>query len=338
MKAKFVLSKGVVHERYNSLKSIGLRVSYSFKTNPEVARVLEFETDSEFSIHSIKQVSGVSDKSRVWFLPQGWSEGDIKWLLDVGVNKFIIDNEVDLRMLDKLVIDKEISLLIRIKMKEHTVHTGKYFVYGFSTARANELIKEFSAKPYVKVIGIHFHRKTENVSEWSIIDELSESISVWDKIGIVNIGGGLPIKYANVKNFNINHIFDKIVELRDWLERRGVQLMIEPGRFICGPAVKLVAEIVNVVDRTIFINCSVYNSFPDTLFYSLKLMVDGEVSDGVNYLIKGNTPCSMDIFRYSVKLPFKPVVGGEITFLNAGAYNFYTSFMWLDPLETEVVD
>jgi len=53
-------------------------------------------------------------------------------------------------------------------------------------------------------------------------------------------------------------------------------------------------------------------------------------------LIKGKTPCSLDIFRYKVNLP-EVKVGDKIIFLNAGAYNFSTNFCRLNELKTEIV-
>ncbi len=336
MKAYFELSKSKALNKYNELVNMGLRVSYSFKTNPEVGLLLNKETNCEFAMHSVNTIKPISNKSRVWFFPQGWNDNEVRELINSGVTKFVIDNYNDYKtLINNAKTNDELSILIRIRMKEHTIHTGKYFVYGFKTSKANELIRELSNKKWIKELGIHFHRKTENVSEWNIKEELNESITEWDKIRIVNIGGGLPIKYANIKDFNINTIKNKIIELRDWLKDKGIQLMIEPGRYISGPAVKLIAEVINVVDNTAFINCSVYNTSPDTLIYSIKLPIEGE-GEGEEYLIKGNTACSLDIFRYKVKLP-KLKRGDKIVFLNAGAYNFQTNFMWLEKPETIIV-
>jgi len=45
----------------------------------------------------------------------------------------------------------------------------------------------------------------------------------------------------------------------------------------------------------------------------------------------------MDLFRYRVYLKDEPKVGGKITFLNAGAYNFSTDFCNLPTIETEII-
>ena len=63
---------------------------------------------------------------------------------------------------------------------------------------------------------------------------------------------------------------------------------------------------------------------------------EGE-GEGESFIIKGCTPCSMDIFRYDVRLS-NPKVGDSITFLNAGAYNFSSTFCNLERLPTVIVE
>ena len=69
-------------------------------------------------------------------------------------------------------------------------------------------------------------------------------------------------------------------------------------------------------------------------------MVEGEIGKekGQPFVIKGISPCSMDLFRYRVYLGAEPKVGDELVFLNAGAYNFSTDFCDLDKIETEIVE
>ena len=62
-----------------------------------------------------------------------------------------------------------------------------------------------------------------------------------------------------------------------------------------------------------------------------------EKGQGGAYVVKGITPCSMDLFRYRVYLK-DPKVGDKLTFLNAGAYNFSTDFCDLNKLNTEIID
>ena len=192
----------------------------------------------------------------------------------------------------------------------------------------------------VDKVGIHFHRKTQNVSEWSLKEELIDSISEenFSKLDYVNIGGGIPAQYKNFRKEVIDYIFKKIEELKEFLNDKDIQMIIEPGRFIAAPAVKLECEVINVYHGNLIVNASVYNSAMDTFVANIRLLVEDEVENsGFCYVIKGFTPDSLDIFRYKVCFDKELKVGDKIVFLNAGAYNYSSNYFNLDNVETEIV-
>lgn len=337
---KFVLSKSKAIEQFNIVRNLGT-VSYSLKTNYEVGKVLEENTDSMFSIHSLNNLNFIKDKGRAWFFLQACTEEDLGALFDSGVRNYVADNINDLNALLRFIGKTKINinLLLRMRMKEHTIHTGKHFVFGFYSDKINELIPVLRKNSLIENLGIHFHRKTQNVSEWNLKEELMEGIfeKNFGMISIVNIGGGIPYKYKNFRIEVLDYVFGKIKELKSFLESKRISLVIEPGRFIAAPSVKLEAEIIGVYDHNIIVNCSVYNSSMDTLVYNIRLLVEGELDEGKSWTIKGCTPDSMDIFRYNVFLN-EPKVGDKIVFLNAGAYNFWTDFCGLNRIKTVIAE
>jgi len=339
-KGVFVLSKSKAVEQYNIVRGLCDCVSYSFKTNPDVGRVLEECTDCSFCVHSVEALEMINDKSRVWFFAQAWDEREIGGLLRDGVLSFVVDNVEDLNVFVDYIGEKKVkaNLMLRMRLKENTVHTGKYFVFGMYSREINKRIAELRGNKYVGVLGVHFHRKTQNVSEWSIVDELSDALDAktFEMIDVLDIGGGLPVRYKNYSDLNIDGIFEKIKGLSKWLSGYGVKLMMEPGRFVCGPAVRLVSRVKKVYDNNVIVNCSVYNSAMDTIAANIKLLVEGELEDGRAYTVKGCTPCSTDIFRYRVFLD-SPKEGDEIVFVNAGAYTYCTDFCCLSKLDVKVV-
>jgi len=341
-KSRFIVSKSKLLRQYQTLKDMDLIVSYSLKTFPEIAWVLEENTDSFFLVHMLQSLRFIKDMRRVWFLGQAWNFGSLNYLFDRGIKNFIVDNERDLRTLLKYLENRDdrINLLLRMRMKEHTIYTGKYFVFGMYSHQINDLIPKLRKNKSVNELGIHFHRKTQNIGEWSIKEEISQALKkeTLENIDVFNIGGGLPVKYKNSSDINLKFIFEKILEFKKWLrENYGIKTMIEPGRFIAAPCTKLETEIIAIHGNNIIVDASVYNSDMDALIYSLRLLVEGETDDGEPYVIKGCTPCSMDIFRYRVKLK-NPKVGDKIVFLNAGAYNFTTDFCNLPKLDIVFVD
>ncbi len=339
-KARFILSKKKALEQYNIVRQLADEVSYSVKTNPELVKILE-ETDSFFSIHFANSLEYIKDKSRVLFLAQGWSISDLDLLFREGVKSFVVDNENDMRILLNYMENKDckINLLLRMRMKERTIHTERHFVYGFHSKQINELMPKLKENKNIGSLGIHFHRKSQNISEWMLKEELSEMLSkeTLNAIDIMNIGGGLPVKYKNHNDIILPFAFGRIKELREWLSENGIKLIIEPGRFIAAPSVRLEAEIINIYDNNIIINCSVYNSAMDTFVVPIRLLVENELEQGETYTIKGCTPDSLDVFRYRVCLD-NPKIGNKIVFLNAGAYTYTADFCGLEKLETIVVD
>ena len=339
MKARFVLSKEELLKQYNTLKDLNIKVSYSFKTNREVGKVLEEFTNSDFSLHLFDEIDMLNDKKRIWFFSQAWNKDEVEKIIEKGVRNFVIDNENDLEILlaalNELKI--KINLLLRMKFQEHRIGTGKYFVYGMSSRKVNEIILKIKDNKFIDKLGVHLHRKSQNTSEWEIKEELIDSFKkeTLKRIDIVNLGGGLPVRYRSYTLEILPYIFNKIKEARDWLKERNIDVYIEPGRFICGPAVKLEAEIIQIYNNNIIINTSLYNCALDTLITQTKLLVEGE-GEGEEYLIKGNSPTRDDIFRYRVKLK-NPKIGDKIIFLNAGAYNYTTDFCSFKKLETVII-
>ncbi|MBI2046778.1 decarboxylase [Candidatus Pacearchaeota archaeon] len=287
----------------------------------------------------------IKDKDKIFFFSQALSQDEISRIIKKHVKNFVIDNETDLKELIDFISKEKIkvNICLRMKIQEHRIGSGKYFIYGMPARKVNKIISEIKNNPFIDKIGIHIHRKSQNTSEWSIKAELEDSLTQdsLNRISLVNIGGGLPVEYKSYSSDVLPYIFSKIKEAREWLAKHNIKTYLEPGRFIAAPSVRLQAKIIQIYDSIIVLNCSLYNCALDTLLTNTKMLIDGELPDnsveGQFYLIKGNTPTRDDIFRYKVKLK-APKVGGIITFLNAGAYNYTTDFCSLQKLKTEVVE
>ena len=362
-KAKFILSKKKLLEQVKILEDLGLKISYSYKTNREVGNVLQEISDVDFSIHAQEEIDMIKDKSKIWFFVQAESEEGLKIILEKGIRNFVVDNEVDLKRFLNVIdvtplgvpqsaeLGGKINLSLRMKFQEHRIGSGKYFVYGMSSKRINEIISEIKDNGFIGKLGVHIHRKSQNTSEWEIKEELKDSLTEESlgRINFLNLGGGLPTKYRSYTMEVLNYIFEKLKDARTFLEEKNIKTYIEPGRFLAGPCVKLETEIIQIQGKNIVINTTIYNCALDTVLTGTKMLVEGELEEGAllsvpqsteywgNYLIKGNSPTRDDIFRYKVKLK-NPKIGDKIVFLNAGAYNYTTDFFGGKKLGSEVVD
>lgn len=229
-----------------------------------------------------------------------------------------------------------------MKFQEHRIGTGKYFVYGMPSKKINEIIAEIKNNPLINQLGIHIHRKSQNTSEWEIEEELKDSLTkeTLERINTLNLGGGLPTKYRSYTSEILPYIFKKITNTKTFLDKHNIQTIIEPGRFLAAHCIKLKTQIIQIQNKNLIINTTIYNCALDNILTGTKMLIENEIPDnqkGQYYLIKGNSPTRDDIFRYKIKLQ-NPKVGDTITFLNAGAYNYTTDFFGYKKLGTEIVD
>jgi ornithine decarboxylase len=354
---RFILNKGILKKQVKQLQDLGLKVSYSYKTNRLVGRELKKIpecSEVDFSIHSREELGDFSKREieKVWFFTQAESIDELTEIINKGLKKFVIDNQIDLERILNVVQKTKIKiwLSLRMKFQEHRIGTGKYFVYGMSSEKVNEnilsLMEKGKYKKFIEKIGIHIHRKSQNTSEWEIKQELEDSLreEVLKKINFVNLGGGLPIKYRSYTTKVLEYIFSKLKETQEFLKDLGIETYIEPGRFLAGPSIKFETQIIQVYDKNIIINTTVYNCAIDSVLTNTKMLVKDEILSSENakdknedYLIKGNSPTRDDIFRYKVMLQ-APRVGDKLTFLNAGAYNYTTDFFGFTKIPTIITE
>lgn len=341
----FVLSKSKLLNQIKILEDLGFRISYSYKTNHEVGNLLqELSPSTHFSIHAKDEIKKIKNKSKISFFTQAESVEELKEILKTGITTFVVDNEIDLeRILEaSKELNLKINLSLRMKFQEHRIGTGKYFVYGMPAKKINEIIFETKDNFLINKLGIHIHRKSQNTSEWEIKEELKDSLTEdsLKRIDTINLGGGLPVKYRSYALEDLFYIFQKLTNVKKFLDKYEIQTIIEPGRFLAAPCIKLQTEIIQIQNNNLIVNTTIYNCALDNILTGTKMIVEteqDESKDGQYYLIKGNSPTRDDIFRYKVKLD-NPKIGDIITFLNAGAYNYTTDFFGYKKLETKIVN
>ncbi|MFW6311454.1 MAG: decarboxylase [Nanoarchaeota archaeon] len=342
--AKFILSKSKLLEQVKLLEDLGLKISYSYKTNKEIGNILQEISNTDFSIHAKEELEMIKNKSKIWFFTQAESENELKELLKKGIKNFVIDNKVDLKRILNIIQDTQtkINLSLRMKFQEHRIGSGKYFVYGMYSRDINDIIQKIRNNEFINKLGVHIHRKSQNTTEWEIKNEIENSLTKenLEKIDFLNFGGGLPTKYRSYTSKVLPYIFEQIKNAMEFLKEYNIESYIEPGRFLASPAIELQTEIIQIYDKNIILNTTIYNCALDTILTGTKMLVKEELNEneeGDYYLLKGNSPTRDDIFRYKVKLK-NPKVGDKIIFLNAGAYNYTTDFFGYKKLKTEIID
>lgn len=348
-------------------KNLPGEIAYSFKTNPDlqIAKKIcqsgcSFLVSSPDELEKLSGLPGVQEKNLIFQSPSLTREQLLR-LLRLGVKRFSIDSWDQLKLILKHVpLHKDsYELFVRVntgvKVKNPELPYGMDSFLGFPLHEAKKVLKnidKFWKNGNIK-LGIHNHLISQNtyLDAWrenvkAITNFLQEIKNEDVKIDYVNFGGGYPVAYDNKKVPSLKQIGKILANGRRKMSRifPDVKYIYEPGRKTVGDSVAIIGQVAHVkkfLDQDIAIlNCSLYNCSLDTLIVDLYLPVckvgHGGCKETVNYVLRGSTPDSLDVFARNVRLP-ELKNGDYVAFLQAGAYSFGSEFISLPRVKTVLI-
>jgi ornithine decarboxylase len=186
--------------------------------------------------------------------------------------------------------------------------------------------------------GVSFHvgSQQRDPGQWDIA--VAQAASVFARtasdgveLRLLNLGGGFPARYLD----DVLPIETYAEAIEGAVRRRfggsPPQLVVEPGRYICGDAGVLLTEVILVSrksygddERWVYLDTGVFGGLAETLGEAIKYRIvtgrDGGPTGPV--VLAGPTCDSLDVlyehYRYQLPLDLQP--GDRIAFLSAGAY------------------
>ncbi len=191
----------------------------------------------------------------------------------------------------------------------------------------------------VKIVGIHSYFGTNNSNEEFFKTGLSKLIDVstqFKDLEFIDGSGGFGLDYSNEKfNFNLNELVRSFNDvLSGYPQLSGsIELKIEPGRFIMGPAGKLICTVTEVYEKQgrIFIGVDTnLSQFPRPYIYGeyhrieVYKRIKKDKLKRPHTFIVGNSIKSDDFFAINIDFP-KVEEGDQLCFNYAGAYCYSLS-------------
>lgn len=240
-------------------------VCFSVKSCPNLAILrLLAEEGAGFDVVSggeLRRVLAVgADPAKVVFAGVGKTDDEIAAALDAGVRFLNIESVTELDVVDRIAAGKELTahVLLRVNpdvdAKTHRhISTGRQLdKFGVGVDDALRLIRQRLRYEHTQIHGFHAHIGSQ-------INSLSPFSEVFDRLeplfksaraegidaSVLDIGGGFPIAYQGEER-DIAEVADAVLPRAAAL---GVRLIVEPGRFIAGPAGALITEVTFVKRR-----------------------------------------------------------------------------------------
>ncbi|WP_067853726.1 type III PLP-dependent enzyme [Nocardia shimofusensis] len=332
------------------------RIRYAVKASPvpELIRLLDDE-GAEFDVASIGEIAlclglGVA-ADKLCYGNTVKKAADIARAYADGVRRFAFDTEEDLLRIAEHAPGSQVECRFLASAPQSRTPFGTKF--GCAPEEALRLLvraRDLGLSP----AGPYFHVGSQQLdpNAWRIGIEQAGQIAkaLADKeisVTSVNIGGGLPIAYADAAP-DLGEIAAVITETALRCLPATATLVVEPGRALVGNAGTIHAEVVAVRiapdgRRWVYLDIGRYNGMAETeneyIAYRFVTERDG---DPVDEAVVAGPTCDGDDVLYQrtrVLLPTTLRAGDRIQILDTGAYTASyssVSFNGFPPLTVHV--
>jgi diaminopimelate decarboxylase len=263
----YVYSANAVREQYARLSAaldgVPYRIHYSLKANSNLALLRLLRSLGS----AVDVVSGgeLFRARRAGFAPSdiifggvGKTEQEIAAAIDAGVLLLNVESEDELRIVDRLARDRGTVAPVALRVNpEITVETPHSYIrtgekghkFGIPYDEVRDVARVAASLPNVVLRGLDMHVGSQ-LSRLDVyqhgIDRVLELLAQLRSDGARNlqfldIGGGLAVTYDAEEPTDLAR-FAAIV--RPAVRSTGLQLIVEPGRFMVGNAGVLVSRVL----------------------------------------------------------------------------------------------
>jgi ornithine decarboxylase len=350
----FVVDHDELRRNYATFKKYLPRIQayYAVKANPDPAIVKTlFDAGASFDVASMPEfhivheyIKDMPDKQR-----QAWIWDKIIYANPIKANETLqelnpykplvtYDNYEEIRKIKKHAPQAGLALRLKVTNTGAMVELSSKF--GAAPGEAVDLILA-ADKVGLTVEGISFHvgSQTTNFGNYVAAINLAANIFKeardrgYTKMNLLDIGGGFPAPYdatvkpfrelAGIINRELNRLFPK-----------NIQILAEPGRFLCATAATAISKIIGKAVREgklcYYVNDGVYHTFSGVIFdhchYHMKSFKRGPTQI---CSVFGPTCDALDVVSMVEELPGDLQLGDLLYSEQIGAYS-HASSTWFN--------
>jgi len=260
----YIYSRATLERHWNAFDAAfaGLdhSVCYAVKANSNIAvlNVLArmgsgFDIVSAGELARVLAANGRAD--RCVFSGVGKTVAEIRYALQQGVRCFNVESIAELSRINTVASELDVQAPISIRVNPDVdaqthpyISTGlKENKFGIAIEQAEAVYQQAHAMTHLNVVGIDCHIGSQLTSVSPFVDALKRVLTLIDvlaKQGIhlshLDIGGGLGITYQDERPPSPA---EYSAALRELLEDRDLEILLEPGRAIAGNAGILVTKV-----------------------------------------------------------------------------------------------
>ena len=246
-------------------------VHFSVKANPnprviaifaEMGAGLEIASGGEYL--RARSAGGAPD--RILFAGPGKSREELEMVVERGIGEIHLESHEELEFLAALGVRRNTRIPVAVRVNPQADvgggamrMGGQPAAFGFDEERLEEVVNDVKSRPGLAFTGIHMFAGTQILgadvllAQWRRAFEIARRAAAvaGAPLCTVDLGGGLGIPYfSNEKPLDLDAVGAGARELFDEVARdpalREAKIILEPGRFLAGPAGAYVARVVSV--------------------------------------------------------------------------------------------
>jgi len=320
------------------------KILYAVKTNPHEKIIKHIISNGikDFDVASlseIKLIKKINSKVNLHFMHTIKSKESISSAyFDYGVKSFSLDNKDELRkILEATNQAKDLKLFVRIAISNEHAEIDLSRKFGALPSEALGLVR--LCKEHAKKLGISFHVGSQCMEKISYSKGLREIGNIIKKTkiipDIINIGGGFPAIYPDLKPEPLNKYMEEIKKgIKNLKLEKLPEIICEPGRAIVAESGSSIVKVILRKKQNLYINDGTYGSLfdagvPNFIFPS-KMITNGRIQSKklTSFSFFGPTCDSLDYMKGPFLLPNNIKEGDYIELGQLGAYGltFRTNF------------
>jgi diaminopimelate decarboxylase len=355
----FVYDRRVVDQKLSQLRHAlpaNFSISYSVKANPNVVLLRHFlENGCGLEIASageyVQARRAGCPPQKILFAGPGKTPAELEYVFTHGIGELHVESELEIERVSSICqrLGQRAEIAVRVNPTEDAQGGamrmgGKPAPFGIDEERLDSAVDKVLADSNMNLCGIHLFTGTQILSSNILVTQYRKGLdiarSVARRMGhplnTVDFGGGLGVPYFSHENEldleSVREGLQKLMaEIRSDPSLAGIQMMVEPGRYLVAEAGIYVTRISDIktsrgkkyliVDGGMNHHLAASGNLGQTIKrnYPLALLTKlrEESHDEVDVVGPLCTP--LDVLGRSVRLP-KAEVGDLVGIFQSGAY------------------
>ncbi len=369
----FVYDLDLIERRVAALRTAlprGFRVAFAVKANPALAIVGHLRhTGIGADVASGGELETVL---RAGFQPAaiamtgpGKRDAELSAAVSAGVGVITVESPGEMKRLEAVAAAAGVRqrILLRLAVSEdarlETIRLigGVEGKFGMPLATLTETAHAAANSPHLELLGLHAFGASNLRDADVLADHVAELVEMARRVAgevgfplrLVDAGGGLGIPYADGEPpLDLGRLGRRLAEMRSRWDRdaalRNMEVILEPGRFLVGPAGAYVARVVDVKGPdsapVAILDGGINHVVRPALVrneHRLAVLATDALRALVPTTVAGPLCTGLDVFATGAMLP-RPRVGDLVAVLDVGAYGFTESmpFFLSHPTAAEV--